>query len=45
MLGWSIKASAWRSASNRASTTRESMPPLISFNATSRMTGRVCSAR
>ena len=28
MLGWSIKASACRSASNRASTARESMPHL-----------------
>ena len=34
MLGWSIKASACRSASNRASTVRESMPILISFSAT-----------
>ena len=41
MLGWSIKASACRSASNRASTARESMPILISFSATCRLTGAV----
>ena len=39
MLGWSIKASACRSASNRASTARESMPILISLSATCRLTG------
>ena len=39
MLGWSIRASACRSASNRASTARESMPILISFSATCRLTG------
>ena len=39
MLGWSISASAWRSASNRARTARESMPILISFRATCRLTG------
>ena len=39
MLGWSIRASACRSASNRASTARESMPILISLSATCRLTG------
>ena len=37
MFGWSIRASACRSASNRASTARESMPTLISFSATCRL--------
>ena len=45
MLGWSIRASAWRSDSNRARTLRESMPGLISLRATRRRTGRSCSAR
>ena len=44
MLGWSIRASACRSASNRASTWRLSNPALMSFRATSRLTGWVCSA-
>ena len=34
MCGWSISAMAWRSASNRARTVRESMPGLMSFTAT-----------
>ena len=41
MFGWSIRASACRSASNRASTARESMPTLISLSATCRLTGSV----
>ena len=36
MLGWSITASACRSASNRASTDFESMPALMTFRATLR---------
>src|SRR5258708_36712037 len=31
MLGWSIRASAWRSASKRAMTSRVSMPGLMTF--------------
>ena len=31
MLGWSIRARAWRSAPNRARTWRLSMPALMSF--------------
>ena len=34
MLGWSISASACRSASNRAITCRVSMPGLMIFSAT-----------
>ncbi|HVK08094.1 MAG TPA: hypothetical protein VM597_04890, partial [Gemmataceae bacterium] len=45
MLGWSILASACRSPSNRARTCFESIPALMSFRATSRRTGSVCSAR
>ena len=45
MQGWSMSASAWRSASKRASTSRESIPALISLRATVRRTGWVCSAR
>ena len=37
MLGWSIRARACRSDSNRARTVRESMPGLISFRATCRL--------
>ena len=44
MLGWSITASACRSASKRASTDFESMPALMSLRATLRRTGCVCSA-
>ena len=44
MLGGSIIASACRSCSKRASTTLESMPVLISFNAILRLTGSVCLA-
>ena len=44
MLGWSIIARACRSCSNRASTALESMPVLISFSATLRLTGSVCLA-
>src|SRR5262245_33169605 len=44
MLGWSIMASACRSASNRDRTCRLSMPGLISLRATRRRTGSVCSA-
>ena len=45
MLGWSIIASACRSASNRASTAFESSPALMSFTATNRRTGSDCRAR
>ena len=45
MFGWSISASACRSASNRASTCFESIPALMSLTATSRLTGSVCLAR
>ena len=45
MFGWSISASACRSASNRASTCFESIPALISLTATNRLTGSVCLAR
>ena len=44
MLGWSIRARAWRSASNRASTWRESMPGLMILRATCARTGSSCSA-
>ena len=44
MLGWSIRARACRSASNRAMTCRESIPALMSLTATSRLTGSVCWA-
>ena len=44
MLGWSISARACRSASNRAITCRVSMPGLMTFRATLRRTGCVCSA-
>ena len=39
MLGWSIIARAWRSASNRAITCFVSMPGLMIFRATLRRTG------
>ena len=41
MFGWSIRASACRSASNRATTCRVSIPGLITFRATCRRTGSV----
>ena len=41
MLGWSIIASACRSASKRATTWRVSMPSLMTFSATRRRTGSV----
>ena len=44
MFGWSIRASACRSASKRAMTCRESMPALMSLTATRRLTGSVCWA-
>jgi hypothetical protein len=44
MLGWSITASACRSASKRAITWRVSMPGLMTLSATFRRTGAVCSA-
>jgi hypothetical protein len=44
MCGWSISASAWRSASNRTTTSRVSMPSLTIFSATLRTTGSRCSA-
>ena len=44
MLGWSIRASACRSAPNRASRACESIPLLISLTATVRRTGSVCRA-
>ena len=39
MFGWSIRARACRSASNRATTCRVSMPGLMTFRATLRRTG------
>ena len=39
MFGWSIRARACRSASNRARTVLESIPALISLSATCRLTG------
>ena len=39
MLGWSIRARACRSASNRAITCRVSMPGLMTLSATLRWTG------
>ena len=44
MFGWSISASACRSASKRAITCRVSMPGLMTFSATLRRTGCCCSA-
>ena len=44
ILGWSIIASACRSASKRAITCRVSMPGLMIFRATRRLTGSFCSA-
>src|SRR5262245_44583894 len=44
MLGWSMRARAWRSASKRATTWRVSIPGLSTFSATLRRTGSVCSA-
>ena len=44
MFGWSISARACRSASKRAITCRVSMPGLMTFRATLRRTGWVCSA-
>ena len=42
--GWSIRARACRSDSNRATTSRLSIPLRISLRATMRRTGSVCSA-
>ena len=44
-LGWSIIASAWRSASKRVMMRRDSMPALRIFSATVRLTGSDCEAR
>ena len=44
MFGWSIIASACRSASKRAITCRVSMPGLMILSATVRWIGSVCSA-
>ena len=44
MFGWSISASACRSASKRAITCRVSMPGLMILSATRRRTGACCSA-
>src|SRR4051794_14556701 len=44
MFGWSIIASAWRSASKRAMTWCVSRPGLMIFRATRRRTGASCSA-
>ena len=44
MFGWSIIATACRSASKRAITCRVSIPGLIIFSATVRWIGSVCSA-
>ena len=45
MFGWSIIASACRSASKRASTWAVSMPSLMTLSATRRRMGSRCSAR
>ncbi len=45
MLGWSISASACRSASKRATTCALSMPGRTTLSATRRLTGVSCSAR
>ena len=44
MCGWLIIASAWRSSSKRAMTSREPVPALTILTATRRRTGAVCSA-
>src|SRR5262245_61339640 len=44
MFGWSVRAKACRSASNRATTWTESIPGFRTFRATLRRTGAVCSA-
>ena len=44
MLGWSMIASACRSASKRATTCRVSIPAFSTLSATRRRTGSVCSA-
>ena len=44
MLGWSMSARAWRSASKRAITCRVSMPGFNILRATLRRTGCCCSA-
>ena len=44
MFGWSMIASAWRSASKRATTSRVSIPILMILSATRRLTGSRCSA-
>ena len=44
MFGWFINASAWRSASKRAMTSRVSIPALMTLSATCRRTGWRCSA-
>src|ERR1017187_6034484 len=44
IAGWSISASACRSAVNRATTSRVSIPARITFSATRRRTGSFCSA-
>ena len=44
MFGWSIMASAWRSASKRARTCLVSIPALITLSATMREIGTDCSA-
>ena len=44
MCGWSISASAWRSASKRATTCFVSIPSLMIFSATRRFTGSSCCA-
>jgi hypothetical protein len=44
IAGWSMRASACRSASNRATTWTVSMPVLMTFRATFRRIGAICSA-
>jgi hypothetical protein len=44
MFAWSISASAWRSASKRATTCFVSIPSLMILSATFRRTGSSCSA-
>ena len=44
MFGWSIRASAWRSESKRATTSLVSIPSLMILIATRRLTGASWSA-
>ena len=44
IFGWSMRARACRSASKRAMTCLLSMPGLMTFSATRRLTGSICWA-